>query len=355
MKKHISFGSIGQFGTVAKDIGHRARYSGTDSEGNLIYSNVDLPILKAVGSEKIHGTNLTIAYNDVDGIWYQSRSSIITPQHDNAGSAFFCEARKDILINIIKMLAKEHNVDLSKDTLVLCGEFCGGSIQKNSAVSSLDKRIILFQHFKVATDCEDDNYWLETKVDNKWISSDQDLIFNIMNFKTYELEIDFNYPKLFNNKMIELLDSIEKNSPVGNYFGVENNIAEGIVFTVLFKDVVYKWKVKGEAHSKSKVKKLNTVDNEKEQLKIDVSNEVTPAWRLEQMYDLANDVINSGKPDIKNIGTFMRLLINDVIKEEIGLLTKNSLEIKDISKHISAIARRWYLEQLNSSLENSNN
>lgn len=314
---------------------------------NPIISNTKNPTLTAIGSEKIHGTNLTVAYNEVDGIYYQSRNNIITLDKDNAGSAFFAYSRKDTLISIIKSLAKEHSIDLKENTIVLCGEFAGTGVQKKSALEGLSKRFILFQHFKVTPIGDDEHsYWLETKVGESWVDSKEDLIFNIMNFPTYKLEIDFENPRLYINKMNELMQKVEENSPVGQFFGIEGNIGEGIVFTVEYNNLVFKWKVKGEKHSNSKVTKLPKVDDAKEQLKIDIATKVTPAWRLEQMFDLANDTINGGVPDIKNISSFIKMVILDVIKEEIDLLVGNGLEIKNIQGIVSRICKNWYLEQL---------
>lgn len=352
MKQFISFGSIKQFNEVAKDVNHMSKFNGVDENQKPIYKSTKNPVLKAIGSEKIHGTNFTIAYNDIDGIWYQSRNDIITPEKDHAGSAFFAEANKEVLISIIKSLSAEYSIDLTKNTIVICGEWAGMGIQKKAAVDGLSKRYFLFQHFKVAPINEEERikgtYWEETKVNGKWIDNTERSIYNIMNFPTYEMEIDFENPKLYVNKMVELVQEIEKNSPVGQSFGIQNNIGEGVVFTIKYNGVVLKWKVKGEKHSKTKVKQLKPVDNVKEQLKIDIANKVTPAWRLEQMFDLANDTINGGQATIDNIAEFLRMVVKDIIKEESNLLIDNGLEIKDISSMVSRIARNWYLEQINS-------
>ena len=350
MKQFISFGSIKQFNEVARDVNHMAKYNGLDEKDKPIYKNIENPKLIAIGSEKIHGTNFTIAYNEIDGIWYQSRNDIITPEKDNAGSAFFAEANKETFISIIKSLAKEYTIDLKQNTIVVCGEWAGMGIQKKAAVEGLSKRYFLFQHFKVAPIDEEarikGTYWEETKIQGQWIDNTEKSIYNIMNFPIYEMEIDFENPKLYINKMVDLMQEIEKNSPVGQTFGIQNNIGEGVVFTIKYKGVVLKWKVKGEEHSKTKVKQLKAVDNEKEQIKIDIANKVTPAWRLEQMYDLSNDIINGGVPTIEKISDFLKMVIKDILKEEMSLLVENGLEIKDISSKVSKIARIWYLEQL---------
>lgn len=350
MPKYLKFGSIEYFRNIVKDITHKARITGIDENGKPIYSQAELPTISVIGSEKIHGTNFTIGYNLIDGIWFQSRTAIITPQKDNAGSAFWAEVKKSQLVRIIEKLATFYKIDLNKNSLLLCGEWAGQGVKSKSAVDGTSKKYFLFQHFKVSPIDEVEQikgtYWKETKINNVWIDDIENNIYNVMNFKTYELTINFNNPRLHINEMVAIVNKIEENSPVGQYFGVDGNIGEGVVFSFVYKNEIFRWKVKGEKHSKTRVRTLKPVDDVKEQLKIDIANQVTTSWRLEQMFDLANDVINGGVPSLKNIGAFMKLLIGDIIKEESDIIVENGLEIKNISSKINDIARVWYFEQL---------
>lgn len=351
MKRLIKFGSISQFNSVAKDISHVSRYDGLDENKSPIYScSLIPPILDVVGTEKIHGTNLTVCFNNLDGIWFQSKERIITPNSDNGGAAKFCEERKEVLIGLIQKLSLEHRINLNSNTIVLAGEFAGEGIVKKSAVSGIKKQFFIFQHFKLTSIEQSESslntFWIETKFENSWIDSKKDGIYNLMNFPTYHLKIDFNNPLLSHELMLNFLNDIELNSPVGNYFGKDGNIAEGIVFSTEYKGKVFKWKVKGDKHSKSKVKKLPKVDNVQEQLKIDVTNIVTPAWRLEQMFDLANDTINGGIPNIKNIKLFLDMVFNDILKEEKEVFETHYLSINNINSKIALICRNWYLNQI---------
>jgi hypothetical protein len=125
-----------------------------------------------------------------------------------------------------------------------------------------------------------------------------------------------------------------------------STISEGYVFTFNFKDTLYKFKVKGEKHVKSKVRAFKSIDSEKEQLKIDIAASVTPAWRLEQMFDLSNDIINNKEPDIKNIGDFIKRVNLDIIKEESDIITNAGLKPKDILGIVVKTIKVWYQEQL---------
>lgn len=119
-------------------------------------------------------------------------------------------------------------------------------------------------------------------------------------------------------------------------------IGEGLVFVGDFKNNRIVFKSKGEKHSKSKVNTATKVDDERAQLIRDVADLVTPSWRLEQMLVETFDLNNGGELDIKRMGDYIRKVVNDVIKEESETIVEKGLEIKDISKCISDIARKYF-------------
>ena len=123
-------------------------------------------------------------------------------------------------------------------------------------------------------------------------------------------------------------------------------VGEGVVWVGWYNDVRHVFKVKGEKHANSKVKKLKTVDEAKEKAKIEFANYATPAWRLEQMYQETFDTLNGGKGDIKRTGDFLKAVVADVMKEETYKMREMNLEPKDVNGMISKIARKWFMEQL---------
>ena len=65
---------------------------------------------------------------------------------------------------------------------------------------------------------EDDKtpaYW----VDSSYLRNHEHKIYNIEDYETYEIEIDFNYPQLAQNKIIEMTIAVEDECPVGKAFG----------------------------------------------------------------------------------------------------------------------------------------
>jgi len=352
MKRTIKMPSIDQFRNTVHTILHTARYIGTDEDDVAQFDkNIKLPVINAIGTEKIHGTNASVCYSEPDGFWVQSKKNIITPQKDNASCAFYAEQNKEQWIEIINSLADEYEINLAENIITVYYEWCGAGIQKRTAVDGLEKRAMIFRHFKVSpleTGTETPAMWLETKVQEKWIDDTEKDIFNINNFKTYEFEIDFNNPLMIQNTFIETVEkNIEPSSPVGESFGIKDNIGEGLVISFMFRDNLYMFKVKGDKHSKSKVKKLKPVDTAKLQKIQDIAHKVTPAWRLEQMYEEANDIINNGTPKMENMRKYLDLVKADILKEDSDIIADAGLTPKDIFGDVSRISALHFKELFN--------
>lgn len=353
MKRFINFGSIEQFKQIVKNVQHTARYVGLDADGNVQYNNsAKMPVLKATGTEKIHGTNAAVCYSHADGMWVQSRKNIITPEKDNAGCAFFVEQHDIEWMKIIDTLTNEYGIDCHKKIISVYFEFCGGNIQANSCVTGLDKMAIIFKHFKVSPidpiqseDGQDEPaIWLDTV----GVCSHEHRIFNVDDFPYVELQIDFDRPDLAQNVMVELTENIETNSGIARYFNKPDNIGEGYVWTIeLENGSVLRWKTKGEKHSASKVKTLKPVDSAKEQVKIDFANYATPAWRLEQAWQTVFGIANENRePDIKATGDFLKAVMADVMKEELDAMAEKGLEPKEVNSYIAKVAKQWFTEEL---------
>jgi len=347
MKKHISYPSIHDFRNIITNINREYSFVGLDDNGEAIYDqSKPKPILKFKGTIKLHGTNAGVSYNKIDGIWAQSRENIITPESDNAGFAFFVKCKQDIFISLIEELSITNNIDLSENTITLYMEWVGKGIQKNVAISNIEKSAFIFGA-KITPRPKDENdkplaYW----VDSSLVKSSENNIYNIEDYKMYFIDIDFSIPQLSQNKIIEMTIEVENECPVGKAFGYEG-IGEGLVFSHVFENgKVYRFKSKGERHAgKSKVKTLKEVDDVKIRLVMEIAEKVTPIWRLSQMLEQACDFMNGGTLDRSKLGDYIRLVINDVIKEEIDILTDAGLEPKDVNKYISNIAKDYFFEQ----------
>lgn len=320
MKKYPS---IEQFRNVIRDVRQSHDFKGKDEDGKAIYQHTeDYPVLKFKGTVKLHGTNSGIVKYADGHLEFQSRERVLSLNEDNAG--FMTE-----------MVAKDLEPLFSKlefnDFAAIYGEWCGGNIQKGVAINGLQKMFVIFGIL----------------VDDVWVEIPKDLhineigIYNILQFPTYEIDIDFNTPEIIQNKLIEMTICVENSCPAGLFFGKEG-IGEGIVFTCESKPYL-RFKSKGEKHSATKVKKLNSVNVEE----IESINEFVDAAcsenRLKQGISYFNE--NGIEVDAKNTGEFLRWVVNDVLKEEKDTIIENSLDENKIKKSIAIKARMWFMAQ----------
>jgi len=342
MKKHIKFASIGQYRQIVKEISLRSAYIKKDELGNPIYdSTLPKPIIKFKGTVKLHGTNSSLAYNPLDGYWIQSRSNIITPNKDNAGFAFFAESKKESFMRLFDKIKKHEGTNISpNDTIAIFGEWVGKKIQKNVAISEIEKTFFIFA-VKIVPENGEDSYYTECE----YLRDNENKLYNINDFKTYEIEIDFNHPELSQTKLCELTSEVEKQCPVGKYFGIDGT-GEGIVWSASYKGHMIRFKVKGDKHAgKSKVKVLKPVDDVRIAKIHKLVNEITPTWRLDQMLVEACDLLNGGQINRKFLGDYIRLVIRDIIKEEITTISDAGFEPKEINKYISNVAKNYFFQR----------
>lgn len=343
MKKHISFPSIEQFRNVVATINRRYDFVGLDENGDAIYDGTRTkPTLTFKGTVKLHGTNAGVCYNNVDGFWVQSRENIITSQSDNAGFAFFAESNQELFMDIINKVAERSNVDLNNNTISVYGEWAGGNIQKGVGICNLAKSFFIFGVKVSPFPIEDEEkaptaYW----IDYSDLRNNQARIYNIDDFETYSIEINFNTPETVQNKLGELTLAVEQECPVAKAFGF-SGIGEGIVWSCEVEGVVHRFKVKGEKHSSSKVKTLAAVDVEKvASIREFVDYAVTES-RFNQGIE---KVFPNNEPvDIKKLGALMKWITDDVTKEEMDTMKANNLEPKDVNKYISTKVREMFMK-----------
>lgn len=345
MKRLIKFPSIEQFRTIVSNVLRHFNFVGLDETGEAIYDvTKPKPILKFKGTVKLHGTNAAVSYNTKGDLWYQSRENIITPEKDNAGFAFFAESNRDEFLRLILEIAERENINRNENTITIYGEWCGGNIQKGVGITNLPKSFFIFG-VKVSPIVADEEeakskpaYW----VDYDYLRSPDNKIYNILDYATYEIDIDFNMPQLVQNKLSELTLAVEEECPVAKAFGF-SGIGEGIVWMVELNGVVYRFKVKGEKHAgSSKVKTLANVNVEKLESIRDFIDYAVTQGRFNQAIE--NTFPNDEPINVKKMGNIIRWVVNDIIKEESDTLVENNLEPKDVNSHVSSKVREMFFK-----------
>jgi len=343
----IKFPSVEQFRNVIRHVQTHTRYAGKDENGDAIYdASKPLPTLKFRGTVKLHGTNAGIVYDvDTDSFTFQSRERVLSLTQDNAGFMLHQMKNESIWRDVVNQAMSEiwiPHVPIKK--IAIFGEWCGSGIQKGVALSQLPKMFVVFAVKAVLSD--DTTHWLP--VGEFDIHLPEDGVFNIDTFPTWEADIDFKFPEIAQNKMIEITEAVENECPVGKYFGV-SGIGEGVVWTCVsegWNDSGTWFKVKGEKHSVSKVRTLAAVDVEAvENIRAFVAATVTEA-RLEQGLD--NLVREQLLPfEMKSMGDFIRWVYNDVLKEEMDTIVASQIDPKKLGSAIANEARPWFIKKFN--------
>ena len=332
-KRHVTFKKISQFRDVIRNVAQQVRFQGFDENDEPILNpNAKKPTIAFTGTCKLHGSNASICTNNNE-IWYQSRKNIITVDKDNYGFAHFCESRKDSVNNLLKQATAR--VDEKDCIVVIFGEICGQGVQKGVSISVLPRMFVIFA-IKVVPE-EGASYY----IDSVGLSDPDNLIYNIQDFKTFEVDVDFEYPGIAQNKFVELVNGVEQECPVGKALGVVegNTIGEGIVWTAYFDGVKHAMKTKGKKHSISKTKTIAPVDIEKLN---SIQEFVEYAVTENRMKQAVIEVFAGEEPAIQRMGDFLRWLVKDIAEEEVDVLEENGLLIKDVSKPISHKSRIWF-------------
>lgn len=342
------------------------QYPSTDQFRHIITSvkkassNQKLPVLKFLGTLKLHGSNAAIGYQKESGHWFQSRNKIIIPGEDFKGFAMSMDPVADELLTECILLSPAIREQYEQGRkIVIFGEWCGGTIQKNIAIYGLPKMFVIFkvqvcdesaitEEFPVETDENEQQiatskFWLHPK-DWSNIKWHEKCIYNIYDFQTYEIDIDFGSPEISQNKLIEITEAVQDQCPVGTYFN-RTGVGEGVVWTEWEKSSGdFTFKVKGEKHSVSQIATLASVDTEKF---INIQNFIDYACTENRMLQ-GIDYLHEQQLTIemKNIGTFIRWIVGDIVKEE-----KDTMEASDInSKDVGRMARNrvlpWFQMQI---------
>ena len=345
MKKLIKMPSIEQFRTIVSNILRHFNFVGLDDNGDAIYDpTLPKPVITFKGTVKLHGTNASVCYNSTDGLWAQSKGNIITSQSDNAGFAFFVESHaeefKALILKVVNLL----DLNIGDNTVSIYGEWAGANIQKTVGICNLPKSFFIFG-VKITPHTETEEelkanpaYW----VDSSYLRDVENKIYNIEDYPTYSIDIDFNNPQLSQNELIEATIAVEDECPVAKAFGFPNTIGEGIVFNADYKGVRYTFKSKGEKHSSSKVKTLASVDVEKINNILEFVDYAVTENRFNQA--LENIFPNEEPIDTKKLGDVIRWVVNDIIKEEMDTMVENGLEPKEVNSKISAKVRDMFFK-----------
>lgn len=352
--EHVSFPSIEHFRSFLKEL--RREYRNTDEK--------DLPeSFTLVGTVKLHGTHADIVYkrrendivykrreNDIYDVWCQSRNRVISVESDNCGfAAFVNNLPEDVLKSIFAVV---ENVFQSSGAieeitdLIVSGEFCGGNIQKKVALEKLEKCFVIYD-IKINGERQDFSRYEHLQFEDY-------RIYNIYRGGKFTAKMTLADSEAVVPLLQKITDDVEKECPFAKSLGI-SGVGEGVVWKCVlpsakddssgkFSDNSRFWfKVKGKEHPAGKVKTLKV---SKDASKIKNTSEfvakaiLTP--RLEQGLDYLREM--NLEANMKNLGTYLKWVVQDVFKEEGDVVFDLGLDEKSVKSAITQKAKQYYLK-----------
>lgn len=350
--KFSKYPSIEQFRHVVSAVERQSKYVLDEATGEHVYDiSLLSPVLTFTGTVKVHGTNAGV-YFTKDGTKNAQKRSSATALGDHFGfPAWLAQEEVSYAFDGLRAeLINEYSNELTGNDFVIYGEWCGGNIQKNVAITNLRKMFIIFGVKVINDDPDGVNSYLNTN-NYTSLSSKCNDIYDVKEFGTYSVTIDFGNPKLMTNIISDMTIAVETECPVGKYFGrvlgTDNTVGEGIVWTHFQNDgTTLKFKVKGEKHSSFKVKTLAPVDIERLNSITEFVEYAVTTSRLEQAASEVLDVLGDGyEYDRTKLGPFIKWITSDVIKEESDTMAKNDLTMKDVGSFMSKACKEWFFKQ----------
>jgi hypothetical protein len=360
--KHKKFPSIDHFRVFLKELRRYYNYRSIPDEN--IPKNFVLE-----GTVKLHGTHADLVFtketnNHKWKMSCQSRNRVLSLEQDNCGFAnFIHNIPSDIMQQFVQKILtihNENNPNTQVVELMVAGEFCGESIQKKVALTSLPKMFVIFD-IKINGFRQDYSIY-------KTVELPQYSIYNISRAGLFTATLTFNDTESVVPLLQEMTKAVEEECPFAKTFGVSGT-GEGIVWkcrvpkqllntetktinndftqdnnNTYIEDSRFWFKVKGKEHAVSNVKTLKSREGNSINIKNTndfVTRAVLPA-RLEQGLDYLREM--NLTIDMKNLGTYLKWVIQDVLKEDGDAIVHLGLDAGLVKKTISSKAKAFFFK-----------
>lgn len=225
---------------------------------------------------------------------------------------------------------------------MIAGEFAGQGIQKGIGTATCAKFFAIFG----------------IRVDGLWMPADrwrdlgcgEDRIYNILDFKTYSISIDFQNG--VEDSVLEavraLTQTVEDECPVALKVGdVKRGVGEGIVWTEVGAPSAEPLRFKSKGPRFSSVdqapKASKAIDNETmEKIKAFVQYAVTNS-RMQQGLSYLKETGELEFLQMRNIPKHGRWVLEDALKEEGYILEEMGLSKSDVGKAVMHAAKAFFL------------
>jgi hypothetical protein len=305
-----------------------------------------LPTVDYVGTVKLHGTNAGVRVSH-EGVQPQKRTDIVTVGQDNAGFAAFCHDKEKVFREIASAFPS--------GDFTLYGEWCGGNIQKNVAITELPRHFVIFAGYDAVNDRHYSANEMAFYLANYGFAMGDNPfntygVFFITQIPAYHITIDYSRPEDALAKLEEYTLAVEEECPWGKFRGV-SGVGEGIVWAPASKELSHitgLWfKTKGMKHAaKDKGKKATNIAASPEKLESirAVVEAVLPVWRLEQGISKLKEDGKTIEP--QSTGDFLKWVSQDILKEDTDIIVANGFDWKALVPYIMREARQWYMKKI---------
>lgn len=303
--------------------------------------------VKLSGTVKLHGTYGCLGVDSDGKITAYSKNNQLASMEISRGvkhgsNNFNFQGLLSDRRNGVEHMLESLRTISGMEELSVHGEWAGSGVRQGAAISELDEQFYVFG-IKLL-----DTYWVDPS-EMKSLSgvitdSGFECLYDESKFPQYTVSFNPTLPELIALDMAEITQKVEDECPVAKHFGV-SGIGEGVVWvpddSELCDNTDTWFKVKGQKHSSSKVKKLATVDPEKLASIQEFIEYAATVNRLEQGLKEFG-----GEMDIKQIDKYIGWVKRDINQEESDTLESNSLTMKEVGKYISQEARTFFIKEL---------
>lgn len=319
---HVSWGSIELLHNVVRTL-------------TLLHEQGQpFPVIRYRGKVKLHGSNCAVQVT-ADGVFTQSRTSLLTPESDYKGFAAFVRSHESYFRSL-------------PPGCVIFGEWCGPGVEKGMAISQAKSKVFAVFSVRVG---EQMVYEPEAIRALLPAAGAPETLY-VLPWEGAEFQVDYGSPEGLQQTAAMInarVEQVEREDPwVKATFGI-SGLGEGLVFYPIAVDggepkadpeslTQLMWKAKGEKHRTAGTRTAVQVNAEVvASVEEFVSLMVTEA-RLQQ----GLGAVCGGTRDPKATGKFLAWTLADVQKESVAELEASGLTWAQVEKAVQAKARSWF-------------
>src|SRR5690606_5328234 len=143
---------------------------------------------------------------NVNKVYFQSRNRVLSLEKDNCGFVTFMnDAPTEVLAELYNKIQIRYGENNNINTMMIAGEFCGGNVQKNVALTLLPKMFVIFA-------INIDDTWVDME-EYFNIESREHHIYNISRGGVFSATLSLQNPDETVKILMDITDNVEKECP----------------------------------------------------------------------------------------------------------------------------------------------